>query len=138
MLGETPPVQVTPDQATAEPADPHGYDVAMAPLQSQPLKAIGDIVGVLEGANDVGDTDGAMVGAAVGVAGQLVMPSLKAHKALASDCCWADPVGAILATLGAKVGIYVKVGMDDIVGKAVGVYEAPGVPQSDVTGVAQS
>ncbi len=51
-----------------------------------------DAVGNMEGANDVGDADvpavGARVGDAVGFEGQLVIPSLNAHSALASiRCC---------------------------------------------------
>jgi hypothetical protein len=39
------------------------------------------------------------------------MPCLNAHRALASDCCWADAVGAADG---------VKVGLREIVGEAVG------------------
>ena len=65
--------------------------MAALPIQLQPVKVAGDIVGYIEGANDVGDADddnvGATVGAAVGFDGQLVMPCLKEHKALASSRC---------------------------------------------------
>lgn len=84
--------QLTPVHASA-PA-PQGYgDIAEAPLQVQPTSAPGEIVGYIEGANDVGDVDedavGAAVGAAVGLDGQFVIPNLNAHNASASDCCWA-------------------------------------------------
>ena len=65
--------QLTPVQLDKEPVQ--AALVAVAPLQSQPDMA-------------------------TQVPGQLVTPCLKAHKALASDCCWLD-VGA---TDGAKVG----------------------------------
>ncbi len=65
--------------------------MAIAPTQPQPVKAADDDVGYIEGANDVGDADednvGATVGDAVGFDGQLVMPCLKTHKALASTLC---------------------------------------------------
>ena len=59
--------------------------------------------------------------------GQLVMPSLKAHKALASDTCWLE-VGAIVGDDAAADGT--------IVGGAEGCNV--GCPQVDVTGVLQS
>ena len=65
--------QTTPDQLDIAPVQ--ALLVACAPLQLQP-----DML--------------------VQVPGQFVMPCLKAHKALASDCCWLD-VGAID---GEKVG----------------------------------
>ncbi len=69
--------------------------MAIDPKQPQPVKVphtVGDIVGYIEGANDVGDlvleAVGATVGAAVGFDGQLMMPCLKVHKAFASmRCC---------------------------------------------------
>ncbi len=65
--------------------------MAILPIQFQPAKVDGDIVGYLVGANDVGDADadavGAGVGAAVGFDGQLVMPCLNEHKAFASSRC---------------------------------------------------
>ena len=71
---------------------PHGYDTATPPTHPQPVKAMGDNVGNLVGANAVGaqvvDAVGGTVGAAVGFDGQFVMPCRKAHKALASmRCC---------------------------------------------------
>ena len=67
----------------------------MPPLHDHPVNtgdADVDAVGIIVGANDVGDADvpavGARVGDAVGFEGQLVMPSLKLHSALASiRCC---------------------------------------------------
>ncbi len=57
----------------------------MAPLQFQPEK--GAMVGVLVGLDALGArVKGAAVGAAVGFDGQLAMPSLNSHSALASDC----------------------------------------------------
>ncbi len=55
--------QTTPVQLDTEPAQ--ATLVAVASLQSQPDMA-------------------------PHVPGQLVMPCLKAHRALASDCCWLD------------------------------------------------
>ena len=69
--------QVTPVQLDIEPAQ--ATLVAVAPLQSQP--------NIVEQ-----------------VPGQLVNPSLKAHKALASDCCLVE-VGAI-DEVGDIVGEY--------------------------------
>ena len=84
-------MQVIPVHFAVVPVVPHGYDVAVGPSQFQPTSIVGDKVGKSDGANDVGDADedaeGAIVGAAVGVVGQLTMPCLKAHRASASDCC---------------------------------------------------
>ena len=58
----------------------------MAPLQFQPA-AKGVMVGVMVGLDAVGArVKGAAVGAGVGFEGQLVIPSLNSHSALASDC----------------------------------------------------
>jgi hypothetical protein len=58
----------------------------VAPLQFQP-EAKGAMVGVMVGLDAVGArVKGAAVGAGVGFDGQLVMPSLNAHSALASNC----------------------------------------------------
>ncbi len=62
--------------------------MALAPLQFQP-KAKDAMVGVMVGLDAVGakvPRKGAAVGAGVGFDGQLVMPSLNAHSASASDC----------------------------------------------------
>ncbi len=60
--------------------------MAMLPLQFQP-EAEKAMVGVLVGAKEVGESvKGAAVGDGVGVDGQLVIPSLNAHRASASDC----------------------------------------------------
>ncbi len=57
----------------------------MAPLQFQP-ESKGQMVGVQVGLNAVGArVKGVAVGAGVGFEGQLVMPSLNSHSALASD-----------------------------------------------------
>ena len=63
------------------------------------------------------------------------MPCLNAHRALASDCCWADPVGAadgvkvgireivgeaVGTNVGAPEGLYETVGLKDAVGTNVG------------------
>ncbi len=63
--------QLTPVQLDKEPVQ--ATLVAVASMQSQPVTA-------------------------VQVPGQLAMPCLKAHKALASDCCWLE--------VGAMVGVY--------------------------------
>ncbi len=69
------PPHVTPVQGVAGSVDPgHGAFVALAPEQFQPAK----------------------------LDGQLVMPSLKAHRALASDCCWLD-VGAMDGDIDGKI-----------------------------------
>ncbi len=77
-----------PVQLTAP--EPQGYEVAVAPLQSQPTNAVEDIVGNIVGENNVGDADedamGEGVGALVGgLDGQLLMPCLNVQRALASD-----------------------------------------------------
>ena len=68
--------------------------MAILPIQFQPVtvpQTVGEIVGYIEGTNNVGDADvdavGDRVGAAVGLDGQLAMPCLKAHKAFASTRC---------------------------------------------------
>ena len=63
--------QITPVQLDVEPAQ--ATLVAVGSLQSQP---------------DMGEQ----------VPGQLVMPCLKAHRALASDCCWLD-VGTMVGDI---------------------------------------
>ncbi len=73
------PPQETPAHITFP--DPQGKEVAMAPSQFQP-EAKDAMVGVMVGLNAVG----AAVGAGVGFDGQLKMPSLNSHSALASDC----------------------------------------------------
>ena len=51
------------------------------------LDAVGAMVGVMVGLDAVGArVTGAAVGAGVGFDGQLIMPSLNAHSASASDC----------------------------------------------------
>jgi hypothetical protein len=61
--------------------------VAVLPLQFQP-EVKGEMVGVLVGFDAVGArVNGAAVGEGVGFDGQLVIPSLKAHRALASTVC---------------------------------------------------
>ena len=58
----------------------------MAPLQFQP-EAKGAMVGVMVGLDAVGArVKGTAVGAGVGFEGQLAIPILNAHSALASDC----------------------------------------------------
>ena len=58
----------------------------MLPLQFQP-EVKGAVVGVMAGFDAVGArVTGDAVGEGVGFDGQLVIPSLNAHKALASDC----------------------------------------------------
>ncbi len=83
------PLQVTPVQVTAPV--PHGKDVAVAPLQFHPTIAVGDKVGNLVGANEVGAAEAAAVGDGVGdtvgATGQFLMPSLNAQSASAS-LCW--------------------------------------------------
>ena len=72
--------------------------MATAPLQFQPTIAAEDIVGYIVGTNNVGDEDvdavGAVVGAAVGLDGQLTMPCLNVQREFASIICWSDTVGA--------------------------------------------
>jgi hypothetical protein len=56
------------------------------------VRDVGDTVGYLEGAYKVGKADpeaavGFRVGAAVGLLSQLLIPCLKAHRALASFRC---------------------------------------------------
>jgi hypothetical protein len=81
---------------------------------------VGIMVGFLVA--EVGRVTGADVGEGVGFDGQLVMPSLKAQRALASDCCGLIEVGDIVGDNdGATDGVIVM-----------------GCPQLDVTGVLQS
>ncbi len=55
-------------------------------MQFQP-EAKGAMVGVIVGLDVVGArVKGAAVGAGVGFEGQLLIPSLNSHSALASDC----------------------------------------------------
>ncbi len=75
---------VTPVHTTAP--GPQGNEVAVLPLQFQP-EVKGTIVGFMvgfdvAGARVAGDAEGK----AVGFDGQLVIPSLNAHKASASEC----------------------------------------------------
>ena len=82
---ETSPLkpQTTPVHAT-DP-DPQGYVVATLPLQFHPVT--GMMVGIMVGFDAVGArVKGADVGEGVGFDGQLVIPSLNTHRALASDC----------------------------------------------------
>ena len=74
------PPHLTPVHVTA-----HGNEVAVLPLQFQPVKEA--MVGVTVGADAVGArVKGAAEGERVGFDGQFVIPSLKAQRALASDC----------------------------------------------------
>ncbi len=75
-----------PTPVHGEDPGPQGNVVAVLPLQFQP-DAKGTIVGARVGADAVGAAvKGAAVGAGLGFEGQLVIPSLNAHRALASDC----------------------------------------------------
>ncbi len=77
--------------------------VETLPLQFQPC-VIGRMVGIMVGFDEVGArVKGAEVGEGVGFDGQLVMPSLKAQRALASDCCGLM-VGAMDCLKGFPVG----------------------------------
>ena len=64
----------------------------------------------------------------VQVPGQLVMPCLKAHKALASDCCWLE-VGTMV---GEKEGEMDQEG--DIDGDIVGAKEGDSLGLNDRDG----
>ncbi len=101
--------------------------MAVSPSQFQPL-VTGTMVGIMVGIDAVGArVKGAEVGEGVGFDGQFVMPSLKAHKALASDCCGLVEVGDIDGDNdGAIDGVIVVVGC------------AVGCPHEDVTKVLQS
>ncbi len=86
------------------------------------------MVGIMVGFDTVGArVKGAAVGEGVGFDGQLVMPSLKAHRALASDCCccWLTEGDIDGNNDGVNEG-------DIVVGCAVGC------SQDAVTGVLQS
>ena len=65
--------------------------MAIFPIQLQPTIEVGNIVGYIVGAKDVGDEEvdavGAAVGAAVGLDGQLVIPCRNVHKEFASIIC---------------------------------------------------
>ena len=117
--------QITPVQLDVEPAQ--ATLVAVAPLQSQPAMF-------------------------VQVPGQLVMPCFKAHKALASDCCWLDE-GAMVGDIegetdkdgvsdgdidGAREGD--SLGLNESDGDQVGTKEGDieGSKDGDTVGVEQS
>ena len=117
--------QITPVQLDTEPAQ--ATLVAVASLHSQPV--------VLEQ-----------------LPGQLVMPCLKAHKALASDCCWLDE-GAMVGDIegetdkdgvsdgdidGAREGD--SLGLNESDGDQVGTKEGDieGSKDGDTVGVEQS
>ncbi len=98
--------QITPVQLDTEPAQ--ATLVAVASLQCQPDMLVQE-------------------------PGQLVMPCLKTHKALASDCCWLDD-GAID---GEKVGNRDHDGDIDgaMVGaRVVGIVEMVGMTEGDTVG----
>ena len=117
--------QITPVQLDTEPAQ--ATLVAVASLHSQPV--------VLEQ-----------------LPGQLVTPCLKAHKALASDCCWLDD-GAMVGDIeggtdkegdidgdidGAREGD--SLGLNESDGDQVGTKEGciEGSKDGDTVGVEQS
>ena len=93
--------QITPVQLDVEPAQ--ATLVAVASLQSQP---------------DMGEQ----------LPGQLEMPCLKAHKALASDCCWLE-VGTMV---GGKEGEIDQDG--DVEGDTEGEIEGVALGRIDTDG----